>query len=119
MIREVVYDVEKHLQDIWVLAVADKAPLMFYQWTEVPNGEHIKFFTSCVTVLDTLQGPLPIHLKLVNAKLVLMGCNRNDLENLKPHLYKKVILGAQKEYLALLALSGANNTKFGGLKDKL
>ena len=109
--------VEKHLQDTLVLFIADKAPHTFYQWLDVANGEYIKIFNSCVIVLDTLGGPLPIHPKLVDAKLVLLGYK--DPDNLKQIMSEKAILSAWKEYFALLALSGANRTQFGGLKDKL
>ena len=69
--------------------------------------------------MKTLGGPLPIHSKLVTTKLVLMGLMGTDLECPKPNLYQKAVISAQKEYLALLLLSGANGTRFGGLKDKL
>ena len=85
----------------------------------MPNDEYIKLFNSYVTVLETLGGQLHIHLKLVHAKLALMRHKGQDIENPKPHLYKKVILRAHNEYLALLALSGPNGMKFSGLKDKL
>ena len=69
--------------------------------------------------MKILGVPLPIHTKLVRAKLVLMGLTRSDLETLKPNLYEKAVISAQKEYLALLTLSGANSPRFSGLKDKL
>ena len=37
----------------------------------------------------------------------------------KPSKYKKAVISAQKEYLALLILSDVNGTRFGSLKDKL
>ena len=69
--------------------------------------------------METLCGLLSIHPKLIRAKSVLMGCKGNDLENPKSSVYNKAVVSAQKEYLALLALSGTNGTKIGGLKDKL
>ena len=68
-------------------------------------------------MLETLGGPLLIDLKLIKAKLELLG--RKDLESSKPIEDNNAVLGACKEYSAFLALSGANGTKFGGLKDKL
>ena len=52
-------------------------------------------------------------------KIVLMGLAGSDIDCPKPDLYKKAVISAQKEYIALLALSVANGTRFGGLKDKL
>jgi len=37
----------------------------------------------------------------------------------RDEVYSKAVKDAQKEYLALLALSGANATRFGELRDKL
>ena len=86
----------------------------------MPNNEYLKLFNARVIVLETLGGPLPIHPKLVTAKLVLMGLMGTDLECLKPnHQYKKAVISAQNEYLALFAISGANITRFSSLKDKL
>ena len=70
-------------------------------------------------MLETLGGPLPIHPELINAKLLLMDCKWNDLENPKPSMYSKTVVSAQKEYLTLLTLSDVNGKKSGGLKDKL
>ena len=36
----------------------------------------------------------------------------------KPDKYEEAVISAQKEYLAFPVLSGANGTRFGGLKDK-
>ena len=55
----------------------------------------------------------------MTAKLVLMDLTGSDLETPKPNLYEKAVITAQKEYLTLLALSGANGPRFSGLKDKL
>ena len=78
LIQEVVGGVEKHIQDTWALVIADKALHAFYQWPYMPNNEYIKLSNSRVTVLETLGVPLPIHSKLINAKLELMGCK--DIE---------------------------------------
>ena len=58
------------------------------------NDKQIKLFNSHVTALETLGGLLPIHPKLVNAKLVLVGCSGNDFEKPKPSMYAKAILSA-------------------------
>ena len=68
--------------------------------------------------METLGGQLPIHEALVLAKLDTMGIYARDLENPDERpdqeSYAKVFERAQKDYLALLALSGANATRFGG-----
>ena len=51
----------------------------------VPNDKYVKLFNSRATVLETLGGPLPIHPKLVHAKLVLIGLKGQDLDNPKPY----------------------------------
>ena len=56
------------------LVLAGKAMHMFYQQLDVANGDYTKLFNSPVMVLEILGGPLPIHPKLVNRKLVLLGC---------------------------------------------
>ena len=61
LIWEVMCDVEKQLQDTWVLVQADKAIYTFYQKPDMPNGEYLKLFNSQVMVLETLGGPLTIH----------------------------------------------------------
>ena len=52
-----------------------------------------------------------------------MGISAEDHENPEERpdqeLYMKALKSAQKEYLALLKLSGENATRFGGLWDKL
>ena len=74
----------------------------------MPNNKYLKLFNAQVIVFETLGGPLPIHPKLVTTKLVLMGLTGTDLECPKPNQYKKAVISAQKEYLALPALSNAN-----------
>ena len=87
----------------------------------MPNDEYLKLFNAKVVVLETLGSRLPIHEALVLAKLETMGISAGDLENPeerpKQEQYMKVLESAQKEYLALLTLSGANATRFGGLRD--
>ena len=49
----------------------------------------------------------------------LVGMSCLDLENPDSIMIEKATKAAWKEYLACLALSGANGMKFGNLKDKL
>ena len=97
--------IKKHLQNTWAPA-------------NMPNNEYLKLFNAQVTVLETLGGPLPIHPALVIKKLGTLGVTGSDIENPDPDLYTKAVNCAQKEYPALLTLSGANVTEFGGLRDK-
>ena len=60
--------------------------------------------------METLGGPLPIHPALVITKLGTLGVMGSYIENPDPDLYAKAVNSAQKEYLTLLALSGANMT---------
>ena len=83
------------------------------------NAEYIKLFNARVTVLETLGGRLPVHEALVIVKLKAMGLSSGDEEKPDDKMCAKAFESAQKEYLALLTLSGANGARFGGLRDKL
>jgi hypothetical protein len=119
LIREVMCGVEKHLQSTWALVQANKALYTFWQQSNMPNDEYLKLFNSRVTVLETLGGRVPVHDTLVLAKLKDMGVSPEDEDKPSDDTMAKAFESAQKEYLALLALSGANGTRFGGLRDKL
>ena len=72
------------------------------------NDEHLKLFNARVTVLETLGSRLPVHEALVMAKLKGMGVSSEDEEKPSDEILAKAFESAQKEYLALLSLSGAN-----------
>ena len=97
LIREIICSVEKHLQHTCALVQEDKALHTFWQGVIMPNDEYLKLFNAQVTALGTLGGPLQIHLQLVTKKLVLMGLTGTDRECLKPDLYEKAAISAQKE----------------------
>ena len=75
--------------------------------------------------METLGGTLPIHEALVLEKIKKQGFSSEDLEHAaeqipdRDEVYSKAVKDAQKEYLALLVVSGVNATRFGGLRDKL
>ena len=123
LIRGSMCGVKKHLHNTWALVQACKALHTFWQGPTMPNDEYLKLFNARVIVLETLRSPLPIREALVIAKLKTMGISSKDIENPEemPNrcMYMKAVDSAQKEYLALLALSGANAIRFGGLRDKL
>ena len=108
--------VEKYLQNTWALVQASKSLHTFWQHPTTPNDEYIKLFNARVTVLTTLGGHLLIHKALVLAKLETMGISAGDLENPEERpdqaTYVNALESAQKEYLALLTLSGANAARF-------
>ena len=92
------------------MVMAGKALHTCWQSSNMPNDEYLKHFNTRFTVLETLGGPLQIHPALVIEKLGTPGMMGSDIENPDPNLYAKVVNSAQKEYLALLVLSGANVT---------
>ena len=117
--------VEKHLQNTWALVQATKNLYTFWQAPTVPNDEYLKLFNARVTVLETLGCTIPVNEALILEKIKKQGFTSDDLENTaeripdRDDVMAKAVKDAQKEYLALLALSGANATRFGGLRDKL
>ena len=86
----------------------------------MPNDEYLKPFNASVNVSETLGGTLPVHKVLVLEKIKKQGFSQEDLNNVVElipdcdDVYSKAVKDAQKEYLALLALSGANRTCFCG-----
>ena len=125
LIRAVMCGVEKHLQNTWALVQATKNLYTFWQAPTVQNKEYLKLFNARVTVLETLGGTIPVNEALILEKIKKQGFTSEDLENAtkripdRDDVMAKAVKEAQKEYLALLALSGANATRFGGLRDKL
>ena len=115
--REVMRWVKRHVQNTRTLVQANKALHTFWQVPTVSNDEYLKLFNARVTVLETLGGRLPMQEALVIVKLKTMGVSAGDLgkpeERPDRELYMKAFESAQKEYLALLVLSGANATQFG------
>ena len=53
-----------------------------------------------------------MHIKLVLEKLKLLGVSAEDEEKPSDKILATAFESAQKEYLALLALSGANGARF-------
>ena len=83
------------------------------------NDKCLKLFNARVTILETLGGPLPVHPALVIVKVGTLGVTGSDIEHPNPDLYDKAVNSAERGNLALLVLSGANVTQFGGLRDKI
>ena len=101
LIREVMNVLEKYLQDMGALVIANKDLHTFYHQPEISNDKSLKLFNLRDTVLETLGGHLPIHPKLINKKLVGMSCS--DLENPNPSMLGKATTeAAWKEYLSAL-----------------
>ena len=66
--------------------------------------------------------PIRVQRLLSPCQVILTDSSIENMAQLIPdrdEVYSKAVKDAQKEYLALLALSGANATRVGGLRDKL
>ncbi len=110
---------DDHQQSTWALEGAKHCVLVFYQSYNMETMEYIENFQALVGVIETYGGAYGCKPGLIRLQLTAQRVATKDLDAPDPKEIKIAEAVCRKEYLSCMALRGADQSRYGKLKDNL
>jgi hypothetical protein len=110
---------DDHQQSTWALEGAKHRVSVFYQSYDMETTECIKNFQVLVGVIETYGGAYGCEPGLIRLQLTAQGVATKDLDAPDPKELKIAEAVCREEYLSCMALCGADQSRYGKLKDDL